>query len=1184
MNCSIENIKDENLQALVQQYGAKEGMLKFINGEVSQGDFSVTLDDEVPKKDSFPINSQSVKRILKGEKSLSIRPSHTSSGTYLIGGSYFKVVNQGSYRLDDYLELSGKSNEEVREQFIGNEGIKEIHIQDFFDNKVHMYVYDIQPSEGNMSINPDSSIQDRALMNLQSTLNAVERAIKKEKDVDRKQFLKTRKKLLENRIINIKAEDSPTIRMILDDAHVHIDEAIELVEQGNTILAHDYIATYESLIRVADGMSESLVADIQLFRKKLDDLETQVLAAETKILEKVIGNSGEFVNKDGTLKAYKADGSLASNITSAAISNNYLVRKAYEIVSNAMNVIQVKQNLFKTDLKRIVKSLGKIKDPKEFYSFMLQKDSQGKLTGYTVDKYNFKYVQDRLKVKLDASDPSIPDSKVHKYLNWIRDNHKVNIDTLGFEEYIQEISDKINKSNIVEGTREREDIIADKIKNLRYYSDPNTFVSILKKKNGERSANDIKFIKSFLKYNKSYVKYEVTNNEYLDAQYQEIKNMSDTDPRKIFYDFYTTTIKKTRLADNSNEHHVALNYIPELAEEVNIFKKLSNMPYYMWGEKPEDKREYYRDPVTGESSLSIPDGSMLNEKLSALDKSYDLGEVLDKFITASINKQEKEKIEDYTKIILNVVKSQPELRTVNGKVQYKDGVPEIVESVERTAFNQLKYYLSANLYDKRQDKDGKFSKEIIDPELAKIPIIKLELNLKEIDKKLLENPDTLKKEELETQKKEVLKEWETLRKTYSDDQYTELIKKIEDSKRVVTGKQLTNSLLHYTAIKNLSLNFFSGISEMFQSASALYIEAAGGKFFNDTDLSIGTKKAIQLLKPSNKDELQMWFNNFPLVNDFGYDTPQSELTNKLFWFFRQSEKISKASLLFARLNNEKATKKDGTQIPLLEALEMSEDGQLTLSDEYQESFEVGSDFRNLVTNQLHALSRTLLARDNQRDPIGANKKAVWRLVGQFRFSWIFEGITRRFSEGHESELGHQKGYYRSLFWNEDGTPNIKRAGEILWTLQFHPERLGQLGIKGLDEENVRKALREFKVASSLMLVVILGSLLAGGDDDDEGLDDLLANGMLNFAWRFNRDLTYYINPESSIDILGSSPMASISTVQQGLNLMYAVGETAIGDPYIYEGTKREQLKLINKIEPLIPVWKGVKSSINRLTD
>lgn len=1151
MNCSIEDIKDDNLQALVQQYGAKEGMLKFINGEVSEGDFSVTLDDEVSKKDSFPINSQSVKRILKGEKSLSVRPSHTSSGTYLIGGSYFKVTNQGSYRLDDYLELSGKSVEEVREQFIGNEDVKEIHIQDFFDNKVHMYVYDIQPSEGNMSISPDSSIQDRALMNLQSTLNAVERAIKKEKDVDRKQFLKTRKKLLENRITNIKEEDSPTIRMILDDAHIHIDEAIELVEQGNTILAHNYIATYESLIRVADGMSESLVADIQLFRKKLDDLETQVLAAETKILEKVIGSPGEFVNKDGTLKAYKADGSLASNITSAAISNNYLVRKAYEIVSNAMNVIQVKQNLFKTDLKRIVKNLGKIKDPKEFYSFMLQKDSQGKLTGYTVDKYNFKYVQDRLRVKLDVSDPSIPDSKIHKYLNWIRDNHKVNIDTLGFEEYIQEISDKINKSNIVEGTREREDIIADKIKNLRYYSDPNTFVSILKKKNGERSANDIKFIKSFLKYNKSYVKYEVTNNEYLDAQYQEIKNMSDTDPRKIFYDFYTTTIKKTRLADNSNEHHVALNYIPELAEEVNLFKKLSNMPYYMWGEKPEDKREYYRDPVTGESSLSIPDGSMLNEKLSALDKSYDLGEVLDKFITASINKQEKEKIEDYTKIILNVVKSQPELRTVNGKVQYKDGVPEIVESVERTAFNQLKYYLSANLYDKRQDKDGKFSGSKFDPELKK---------------KLDEAEMLLEKGEI------------------TQDEFDKLEKRYLESEKVVTGKQLTNSLVHYTAIKNLSLNFFSGISEMFQSASALYIEAAGGKFFNDSDLSIGTKKAIQLLRPSGKDQLQMWFNNFPLVNDFGYDTPQSELTNKLFWFFRQSEKISKASLLFARLNNETATKKDGTQVPLLEALEMSEDGQLTLSGEYQESFEVGSNFRNLVTNQLHALSRSLLARDNQRDPIGANKKAVWRLVGQFRFSWIFEGITRRFSEGHESELGHQKGYYRSLFWNEDGTPNIKRAGEILWTLQFHPEKLGQLGIKGLDEENVRKALREFKVASSLMLVVILGSLLAGGDDDDEGLDDLLANGMLNFAWRFNRDLTYYINPESSIDILGSSPMASISTVQQGLNLMYAVGQTAIGDPYVYEGTKREQLKIINSLEPLIPVWKGVKSSIDRLTD
>jgi len=1273
MSCKIEDIKDEDLQALVQQYGAKEGIkayitkisvakelgldkkeindsrkpgilkklkernlknpneryrIKFkdanergtqvtwelipvpssvkevVEDEESplnigddfymgdeflreqnekEGEFSVSLSDDTPK-DSFPIQSFNVRKILKGEKTLSIRPSHTRTGTYLIGGNYFKVTNQGSYRLDDYLELTGKSEEEVREQFVGNEDIRELHIEDFFNNKVHMYVYDIKPAEGNMSITADSSIQDRALINLQATLNAIERAIKREKDVDRKQFLRTRKKSLQDRITNIKEEDNPTIRMILEDANVHLDEAKELVEQGNTNLARNYIATYSNLIQVSKGMSEDLIAQINLFRKKLSDLEAHTLEVEMSILGKVIGNTNEFMGENGQPKAYKADKGLAAAITSAAISNNFLVRKAYEMVSNAMNVIQVKQSMFKTKLNKIVKDLGKIKDPKQFYSFMLQKNSKGELTGYTVDKYNFKYVEDRAKNRLDVSDPNLEDYKIHKYLNWIKDNHKVKIDPDAYRDYIDYVSDKIKKGNYVEGNRTLEEIIDEKIENLKKYSDPNTFVRILKKDNGARSASDIKFIKSFLKHNKSYVSYEVTNPTYIDEQYQEIMNMSDTDPRKIFYDFYTTSIRKTRLEDNSNEHHVALNYIPELAEDVNLFKKISNMPYYMWGERPEDKREYYRDPVTGESSLSIPDGSMLNERLSALDKSYDLGKVLDKFITASINKQEKEKIEDYTKIIMNVVKSQPELRTVNGKVQYKDGVPEIVESEEKTAFNQLKYYLNANLYDKRQDQDGKFSKEMVDPELAKIPIVDLQLKMHKIDTKLSEEIDEAIKEKLRKEKEELLKKWNVLREEYTAEQYDELIEKARSSTKVVTGKQLTNSLLHYTAIKNLSLNFFSGVSEMFQSASALYIEAAGGKFFNDSDLSIGTKKAIQLLKPSNKDELQIWFNNFPLINDFGYDTPQSDLTNKLFWFFRQSEKISKASLLFARLNNETATKKDGTKVPLLEALTMSEDGQLTLGSEYQESFEVGSDFRNLVTNQLHALSRSLLARDNQRDPISANKKAIWRLVGQFRFSWIFEGITRRFSEGHESELGSQKGYYRSLFWNNDGTPNIKRAGQILWTLQFHPERLKDFGIEGLDAENVRKALREFKIAASLMLVVALGSALAGSDDDDEDWDDLLGNSVVNFAWRFNRDLTYYINPESSIDILGSSPMASISTIQQGLNLIYAVGETGIGDPYIYEGTKREQLKIINKIEPLIPVWKGVKSSVNRLTD
>jgi len=234
------------------------------------------------------------------------------------------------------------------------------------------------------------------------------------------------------------------------------------------------------------------------------------------------------------------------------------------------------------------------------------------------------------------------------------------------------------------------------------------------------------------------------------------------------------------------------------------------------------------------------------------------------------------------------------------------------------------------------------------------------------------------------------------------------------------------------------------------------------------------------------------------------------------------------------------------------------------------------------------LSRTLLARDNNRDPIALNKHALGRLLGHFKASWLFEGISRRFSKEYTSELGSSEGYYRTIFFDENGL-NIPRALNIIMTAQFHPEKLKDLGINDLTVANVKRALREFKVAGSLMLIYLASAALAGYDDDDDEMDDVLGKGVMNLAWRFNRDLTYFINPNSTVDLLGSSPMASISTVKQGLALMYQVG-AATGAPlglselYYNEGEEDEKLKIWGKMEPLIPGWQGIKSTYTRIQE
>jgi len=1116
-----------------------EGFKKFVENnpiveETTTPDVEYSLDFD------FPFQEESADKINKGIKSVIVRPVNLKSGTYNIGNQVYNIKNYGLYNIEDYLKENNITKEEFINQFIQDENVKYDHIKLFLDGKTSMYIYDIQPTTSELSIDIKLTPYERALNKLTSNLEAVKKQYFKEKNEEYKFILRKRIKALEKRIKDLKYEENQIIPFLLQQAFEHIDEAFAYLSNGHIVLASQYLNTYLDLFPT-EGYEEDLLNQIKLFNQKLSDLETAI----TKASEKKVSNEVK-----APIGGYRQEDKWTSKVLSAATSNNPLIRYAHQKIVNIVNTIEVKQNLFIASLKNILKLLGDIKNPKEFFNYMLQTDENGELTGYTISEFNHKYITDKYKVIPNFNDEKVTNRQIETYLNFLRNNHNIQIDEEAYNQYLAEGEKNIRKSNIVEGTRNLEDIINDKINYMLMSSNPVTFLNILTK--SKRSSDEIEWAKRFLAYTKSYVKFNVTNPIYLDSKFTELQAMNDNDPRKIFYNFYTNTIKKARLEDPSTKHSVSLTYIPELPENVAFLTKMSNLPYYLLAEIPEDKREYFEDPTTGESMMSIPDGNMLNKKLSAKNKSYDLPKILQEFITASINKAEKEKIEDDIKILMNVVKAQPEYRVVNGNIQFKDGKPQLATPLQNNSFEQLKYFVEAHMYDKRQDKDGVFSKMLYDPELEK--------NYQQAKENLEKNLIT-------------------------EEEFKAIEKQRNDSGRVVTGKKLTNNLINYTAIKSLGFNFFSGVAELFQSFSSMYVEAAGGKFFTDSDLKLGFLKTYQLLK--NPDELEKWYNNFPLLSNFGYDTPKGKWTDTAFWFFKQSEKISKGSLLFARLNAIKIPDSSGNLYSLLDAIKFDENGAAYLDGDFTESFEIGSEFRNKVINEIHALSRTLLARDNKRDPIALNKNFYGRLLGQFKASWLFEGITRRFSKEYTSELGVNKGYFRSVFMS-DGSLNsssIKKGLQILWTAHFNPDKLKEFNIEGLDEENVRKTLREFKIIASLTLTYFLAKALAGYDDDEDEWDDIIGSDfIINSAWRFNRDLTYFVNPESTIDLLGSSPMASISTIKQGLELIKAAGETAIGNPYLYEDTKRERLKIGAKIEPLIPFYSGVKKTLTKFTE
>ena len=75
------------------------------------------------------------------------------------------------------------------------------------------------------------------------------------------------------------------------------------------------------------------------------------------------------------------------------------------------------------------------------------------------------------------------------------------------------------------------------------------------------------------------------------------------------------------------------------------------------------------------------------------------------------------------------------------------------------------------------------------------------------------------------------------------------------------------------------------------------------------------------------------------------------------------------------------------------------------------------------------MTKSLLSRDSSKDPILTNKSAIGRLLGQFRQSWMFEGINRRFGKEKDIPLlGRKtKGYYISVLINKEGKIILQKA-------------------------------------------------------------------------------------------------------------------------------------------------------------
>lgn len=1123
----------------------------------------------------FPFIKESTSRIESGEKTITVRSKRYNSGVYKAGDGSIKVDQQGLYDINEYLELTGMSKTEFRHEFIGNEDIKEEHIKKFMEGDYKLWVYKVSPNVA-QDLGTESSQYKNEIDRLKDVVSRLEHLVKATSDRDKKQYFRDKIKRTNEYIEFLSNPDNQEDYKLLQLVNVLINQAEDLVNNGNNHLAQQYVNFFQDLLP-KNSSSPEIEEKVRVIEKRIKDLNEKVLKLDTIIIAKN-SKARDLLDINGEAVPFVKDKPMASMLLDASTSNNPWVRELYRVVSTSFNKTILKLNFVKSEISKLHKDVVKFQSgvPKDqLYDFMLQTNERGEKTGYTIDKNNWKYYQDKIKNYYNPVSGSRKELK--DYVKWLRDNHNIIIDQEAFKSYEKNRVDYIMSQpvSLDESKYKDEESLQNAINNKRLdwagrvkaKIDPNTFVKLLNKP--LHTAKDLDFIQEYLNpgvwksFNgKPIITYENSNPEYKDDKYDKLNGLDDSNPLKRFFTYYTNSVKSARMESNDWEQdsHLSLNYVPELKSEANLYKQFSDWVKESFTELPDKPSSYLKDPITGEPLMVISDSGMLTGSVPAKYKNYNLNEVLDSYISGHVSKREKSKVEDSAKAILNIIKNQKEYELDKfGNIQMQNGNPVIVESKSKEGFNMAAYHLESMLYNKHHEKGGSLDKLYYDS-----------VTQQEIDElKAIEE----RSEEEEKRLQELLKKG-----------------------TVATVKKGVSAFMSYVATKALAFNPFSGIAEMLQSTSSLYIEAAGSKFFNSNDITEAFGKALKLSNPAGvilpsgiakklesetiKTEADKLFSNFPIINNYGLDIKKGFFSNT-FIGFETSEKLTKGTLILAYLKNKKVVGKDGLTYYLGQELKYNEQGVAYLDDRFEDDFGLESPLRNEVVNELSALSKKMLSRDSSRDPIQLNKPYWGQLLGQFRSGWMFEGFTRRWSSGYDDAiLGKQRGYFHNVFLSE-GKWDIKKAMNILYTAQFNPSKLpGMYGMQDLDVRNVKKALRELQIWMSLATMYLTISLLAGGDDDEEdAFLNKTSNFLLNLSYRGSRDLSFYINPKSTVEIF-DSPFAAMSSVKQLMQFGTAIVTTPF-DPYVYDDTEREQLKVIKSGVKLVPLYSGANSTYKK---
>ena len=987
----------------------------------------------------------------------------------------------------------------------------------------------------------------------------------------------------------------------------------------------------------------NIVADANSYKEQVVELMRDHMA---NIVKETPGVSTMFSNLSAKdLEVFEDLDGFTANFLDSSRTGNPVLMTTDKWMRDAVNRTNDEANELYSHLETIVNKVKATSAYKnEGFKLFAQRDSEGNLTGNMATRFSQSYY-DTLKNLRNAAKNKGTKAGWDNFFKWKKKNEvtidfrkvyfedyttkdeggteispfteadreahfaelKEQLGEAGFNKIMKGIEDKYSRYKALKRASDThidattDDKVLAKLKKLKWeakYSpfryaeisvDGNTRVNMFGKGKTAEFVNPEGW-----RYTESVPRRIVDGNPTLfyDESFEAIEN---NEALEEFYYFFTDTVNNVMnyLPQSVTDKH-QMNTIPELRKELleKIFEEknlksgfvgIHDAVIQMLTADESSGIVKHEIDVNTDRALPSPSISMLDQAVSAEEKSYDLDKVLKAFISMAIGYKHKSRVEDQIRMASNVIKHAREIQSVPGaktnklkkskfgRVLFgKDGLSKLAGAMD---------YAIESFYGQAKPVEGVMDTKLFTWEEKK--------KKRDADAEIQEITDKLENEEI-TQEE-------------YDDLYTAIDEEYgySDLGRNLTGSRIGDTIIKYVQLKGMGWNVFSAVTNMIYGGLSNVIHANGREDFSLLHLrkalavmlhSTGTQATAGYASSQTADKVRNLMVKFDVLKEFNEEAHRTtENSNKNrkglsklapYEVQRSSEYFVQgqamvATMMATGLDGKKQTKEQvaAGEPNLWESYDT--EGNLTKDVGAQPAWEgdPNKESDNIEKYKFkNKLTQIIKATHGNYDPESAvkiKKTVAGRFLMQFR-SWVSEGWAGRFEEDKPDALmeRRRKGRYRTL--GELGFMNsiTTLAKQAMYSkTAFETKMKNGEEMSEVDIANMRKNLAELTIYLSLAAMVLVLKQIEL-DDDDEELSKV-NNLLLNQLFRLENDIQFYTNP-MAFEAISRNAIPAFSLIMDTSKFVAGVFRYAQGEDIVKTGKNAGESNLAKKTGKMLP--------------